>query len=88
MRRFVELAGGPGRARIVVFPMATASGAEVGQALASELRKLGAVAWSLNLTRSDAMHDSTTQGLDSATGIWFAPVPWWPPWGRAWWYSR
>lgn len=72
MRRFVELAGGPGRARIVVFPMATASAAEAGQALASELRQLGAGAWSLNLTRDDAMRDSTTRGLDSATGIWFA----------------
>ena len=71
MRRFVELAGGP-RARIVVFPMATASAAETGPALASELRRLGAAAWSLNLTREDAMRDSVARGLDSATGIWFA----------------
>ena len=66
-----SLAGGPGRARIVVFPMATASAAEAGQALASELRQLGAVAWSLNLTRDDAMRDSTARSLDSATGVWF-----------------
>src|SRR5687768_9107907 len=72
MRRFVELAGGLGRARIVVFPMATTSAAEVGPTLASELRQLGASAWSLNLTREDAMRDSVARGLDSATGIWFA----------------
>lgn len=71
MRRFVELAGGPGRARIVVLPMATASAAEVGPALANELRQLGASAWSLNLTRADAMSDSAARGLDSATGVWF-----------------
>jgi cyanophycinase len=72
MRRFLDLAGGPGRARIVVFPMATASAAEAGDALANELRRMGAIAWSLNLTRDDAMRESTTRGLDSVTGIWFA----------------
>jgi cyanophycinase len=71
MRRFVELAGGP-RARIVVFPMATTAAAEVGPALANELRQLGAVAWSFNLIRDDAMSDSIPRALDSATGIWFA----------------
>jgi cyanophycinase len=72
MRRFVELAGGPSRARIVVFPMATASAAEVGPELARELEKLGARAWSLNLSREEAMRDSVARGLDSATGIWFS----------------
>jgi cyanophycinase len=72
MRRFVELAGGPGRARIVVFPMATASAAEVGPALARELEQLGARAWSVNLSREQAMLDSVARGLDSATGIWFS----------------
>ncbi len=71
MRRFVELAGGPGRARIVVFPMASASAAEAGPALTKELQQLGATAWSLNVRREDAMSDSVARGLDSATGIWF-----------------
>jgi len=48
------------------------SAAEVGPALASELHRLGASAWSLNLTRDDAMRDSVARGLDSATGFWFA----------------
>jgi cyanophycinase len=72
MRRFVELAGGAGRARIVVFPMATGSAAEVGPALAREFEQLGARAWSLNLSRKEAMLDSVARGLDSATGIWFS----------------
>jgi cyanophycinase len=72
MRRFVELAGGSGRARIVIFPMATASAAEVGPALAREFEQLGARAWSLNLARAEAMVDSVARGLDSATGIWFS----------------
>lgn len=72
MRRFVELAGGPGRARIVIFPIATASAAEVGPALARELEQLGARAWSLNLSREEAVLDSVARGLDSATGIWFS----------------
>jgi cyanophycinase len=72
MRHFVALAGGPGRARIVVFPMATASAAEVGPALAREFEQLGAGAWSLNLSRDDALREAAVRGLDSATGIWFS----------------
>jgi cyanophycinase len=72
MRRFVELAGGRGRARIVVFPTASGSAAEAGPALAREFEQLGARAWSLNVSREQAMHDSVARGLDSATGIWFS----------------
>src|SRR5215207_1007352 len=50
-RRFVDLAGGAGKARIVVFPMASESGAESGAARATDYRKLGAQAMSLNLAR-------------------------------------
>jgi cyanophycinase len=70
-RRFVELAGGPGRARIVVFPMATTYAAEVGPQQAREFAQLGARAWPLDLSREQAMLDSVARGLDSATGIWF-----------------
>jgi cyanophycinase len=72
MRRFVELAGGRGRARIVVFPTASGSAAEAGPALAREFEQLGARAWSLNLSREHAMRDSVARGLDSASGIWFS----------------
>lgn len=71
-RRFVELAGGAGKARIVVLPMASASGAASGAAKAESYRKLGAAtAVSLHLARGDAGADSVARLLGEATGIWF-----------------
>jgi len=71
-RRFLDLAGGAGNARIVVLPMASESGAESGAEKAESFRKLGAVnAVSLNLTRKDTGADSIARLLGQATGIWF-----------------
>jgi cyanophycinase len=71
MRRFIELAGGPGRARIAVLPMASeepeASGAEV----VAELDSLGADAFVYLVTHAQADSAAIVQRLDSATGIWF-----------------
>lgn len=71
VREFVELAGGPGRARIVVFAMASASGRESGDEKARDLVALGAEARSLYLTRAEADADSVVRAIDAATGIWF-----------------
>ena len=68
--KFIELAGGAGKARILVLPMAS-SLPETGAESVAEWRKHGAAAWSENLTRDDAMRPETVRGLDSATGIWF-----------------
>jgi cyanophycinase len=68
--KFIALAGGPGRARILVLPMAS-SLPETGPESVEEFRKHGVSAWSDNLTRGDAMRPETARGLDSATGIWF-----------------
>ncbi len=71
-RRFLELAGGAGKARIVVLPMASESGAESGAEKAASFRKLGAAhAISLNLQRKDTGADSVARLLGQATGIWF-----------------
>jgi cyanophycinase len=71
-RRFLDLAGGAGKARIVVLPMASESGAESGAEKAASFRKLGAVnAVSLNLARNDTGADSVARLLGQATGIWF-----------------
>ncbi len=72
MQRFIELAGGAGKARIVVFPMATAD-TTAGPELAAELRTLGAVARSVAVTRAqaDSAAGSAVAAVDSATGIWF-----------------
>ena len=69
-QRFVDLAGGKGKALIVVFPMATAV-ADGGPAKAEELRSLGARAFVVNVSRATADADSIVSRLDSATGIWF-----------------
>ena len=70
-QRFVELAGGAGRANIVVFAMASEDAAANGAAEAEELRKLGADAQSLYLTREEADADSNVVRLSKATGVWF-----------------
>ncbi|HEU4452488.1 MAG TPA: cyanophycinase [Longimicrobium sp.] len=69
--RFVELAGGAGRARIAVLPMASDAAAESGAEKAEQLRRLGADAFVLNVTRAQAQGDSAAALLASATGIWF-----------------
>ncbi len=69
--RFVELAGGAGRARIAVLPMASGEPEAAGREKAEELRGLGADAFVLQLTRAQAMTDSAARLLDGATGIWF-----------------
>jgi cyanophycinase len=68
---FVQLAGGPGRARIVVMAMASSSGATSGDEKAESLRALGAQAVNLWLTHDQADSDSAARLLDGATGIWF-----------------
>jgi cyanophycinase len=69
--RFVRLAGGEGKARIVVLPMASADGERGGVARARIFERLGARAVSLNLTRATAESDSVARLLAEATGIWF-----------------
>lgn len=69
--RFVELAGGPGRARIAVLPMASGEPEASGREKAEELRGLGAETFVLQLTREQAMTDSAARLLDGVTGIWF-----------------
>jgi cyanophycinase len=71
VREFVDLAGGPGRARIVVMAMASASGERSGEAKAADLRALGASAQSLWVDRAQADSAHIVALLDSATGIWF-----------------
>jgi len=68
---FVKLAGGPGKANIVVLAMASASGEKNGEDKAVSLQKLGAKARNIWITREQADLDSVVHLLDSATGVWF-----------------
>ena len=71
VQHFVDLAGGRGRARIVVFAMASASGERSGESKAADFRALGAEARNLWLTREQADGDSVVKLLDGVTGVWF-----------------
>lgn len=71
VREFVDLAGGRGRARIVVFAMASESGLSGGEEKAIDLRELGAEARNVWISRDQAMTDSVAHLLDGVTGIWF-----------------
>lgn len=69
--RFVELAGGRGRARIAVVPMASSEPAATGDEKAAQLREFGADAFVLLVTRAQAESAATARRLDGVTGIWF-----------------
>ncbi len=71
VKEFVDLAGGAGKARIVVFAMASAGGLEGGESKANQLREMGATARNLYITREQADADSIVREVQQATGIWF-----------------
>jgi cyanophycinase len=70
VQEFVDLAGG-GRAKIIVFAMASASGLKSGEEKATDLRKLGAASINVFVNAQQANTDSVVALLDGATGIWF-----------------
>ncbi len=71
MRRFVELAGGSGRARIAVVPMASSEPQATGEEVAAELDSLGARSFVFLVDRAEADAATAVRRLDSVTGIWF-----------------
>lgn len=75
VRRFLDLAGGPERARIVVLPMAAGEGAaeSVGKADAEMFRRRGAASVEvLSLTRQQANDPTVADRFRGATGVWFS----------------
>ena len=70
LERFVALAGGKGKARIVLYPMASED-ADAGLELAEDFRKMGAEAERIVLTRAQADTEAAARRLDGVTGIWF-----------------
>ena len=69
--RFVQLAGGAGKANVVVFAMASLAGRESGEEEAAALRTMGVDAVNLYVTRDEAATDSIVNRVARATGIWF-----------------
>jgi cyanophycinase len=71
VQQFVDLAGGRGKAHIVVFGMASEDGEKAGEEKADDLRKLGAEAKNVWVNHAQANTDSVAHLLDHATGVWF-----------------
>ncbi|HZX32865.1 MAG TPA: cyanophycinase [Rhodocyclaceae bacterium] len=72
MPRFVELAGGQGKARIAVLPMASNLSAGRGAETAARLEGLGAEARIFDLSREEAESDDIARQLHEFTGFWFS----------------
>jgi cyanophycinase len=72
VRHFVDLAGGPGKARIAILPMASSEAIATGAEKKAQLDSLGASAFVVNVTRAEADRDSVVRLLRTATGIWFS----------------
>ncbi len=71
VRRFVDLAGGAGKARIAVIPMASEEAQATGDEKAEQLREFGAEALVFNLSRAEADDSATAARFGGITGIWF-----------------
>lgn len=71
VQQFVDLAGGRGHAKIVVFAEASEEGAQSGVEKATDLEALGADARNVWVDRAQANTDSVARLLDGATGVWF-----------------
>jgi cyanophycinase len=71
-QHFVDLAGGTGRASVVVIPLASETAEQVGAESAELFRGLGATATSLVPTRAQAEDPASCQLLKGVTAVWFS----------------
>lgn len=69
--RFIALAGGPGKARIALFPMASTAFDEEAREVMADFRKLNADPHLINLDRKDAGLEATLKLLEGFSGYWF-----------------
>ena len=69
--RFVELAGGRGKARIAVIPMASEEAQATGDEKKAQLDSLGADAFVFLIDRAEALDTATVRRLAGTTGVWF-----------------
>ena len=72
MKRFVDLAGGPAKAVIVVIPLASGNAKEAGERGEAEFKALGVnkASWLL-FTRDEALSGGIAERLTGATGVYF-----------------
>lgn len=73
MKRFVDLAGGPAKAKIIIIPLASSTPQETGNDYVKEFHGLGVTdVQALIPTRTDAMAESTSARLSGVTGVFFS----------------
>ncbi len=73
MKHFVDLAGGPGRAKIIVIPLASSEPEQTGKDYVAEFHGLGVTdVRALIPTRAEAMAESTSATLSGVTGVFFS----------------
>lgn len=70
-KRFITLAGGPGKARIAIFPMAKTQFDEEADEVLADFSLLGAQSVILNLDRTQADSKTVEALLSQFTGFWF-----------------
>lgn len=71
VERFIELSGGPDRARIAVIPLASAQPERSGQGKVEHFEEFGAESFVLLTAAEEAHAPGTAERLREATGIWF-----------------
>jgi cyanophycinase len=70
-KRFIELAGGAGKARIAIFQMASTGDDEEAEEVLAEFKILGAESVILNFDRKQAESEAMDVLLSDFTGYWF-----------------
>ena len=70
-KRFIELAGGEGKARIAIFQMASTGDDEEAEEVLAEFKMLGAESVVLNFDRKQAESEAMDVLLSGFTGYWF-----------------
>jgi len=70
-KRFVTLAGGPGKARIAIFPMASTEFDEESMEVVIDFQMLDAEVQVINFSRVEAQTDSLKRLLEGFSGYWF-----------------
>lgn len=69
--RFINLAGGAGKARIAILPMASQKTDEEAQEVLVDFQKLGAEAHVVSIDRRDANSETAAIQLEQFSGYWF-----------------
>ncbi|MBI4742024.1 MAG: cyanophycinase [Betaproteobacteria bacterium] len=69
--RFVALAGGSGKAKIALLPMASTEFDEEAREVMNDFQKLNADTYLVNIERSGAQKESMARFLEGFSGYWF-----------------